>query len=60
MVDGAGKKYSAVGSEGDAPGGHHRKGVLRFKALSPQSDSIELRIQCPGEATPRTFGWQLK
>ncbi len=60
MVDAAGKKYSAVGWEGDASGGHHRKGVLRFKALSPQPESLELLIQRPGEAAPRAFRWQLK
>lgn len=60
IVDAGGKKYSAVGWQGDAPGGHHRKGVLRFKALSPRPGSIELRIQRPGEAASRTFRWQLK
>ena len=60
IVDAGGKKYSAVGWEGDAPGGHHRKGVLRFKAPSPRPHSIELRIQRPGEAAPRAFRWQLK
>lgn len=28
-------RYSAMGWDGDAPGGHHRKGMLRFKAPSP-------------------------
>lgn len=60
MVDASGKQYSAVGWEGGAPGGHHRKGVLRFKAPSPRPDSIEVRIQRPGEAAPRSFRWQLK
>ena len=60
IVDVSGKQYSAVGWEGDAPGGHHRKGVLRFKAPSPRPHSIEVRIQRPGEAAPRTFRWQLK
>ena len=44
---------------GDAPGGHHRKGVLRFKALKPMPKAIELRIQRAGEKAPRVFRWDL-
>ena len=46
--------------QGDPPGGHHRKGVLRFKAPSPQPRSFELRISRAGEAQARVFRWQLK
>ena len=60
IVDAAGKRYPAVGWEGDPPGGHHRKGVLRFKALSPRPDALELRILRQGETAPRTFRWKLK
>lgn len=60
IVDGAGRKESPTGWEGDAAGGHHRKGVLRFKALTPLPEAVELRIQRPGESAPRTFRWQLK
>lgn len=45
--------------KGDAPGGHHRKGVLRFKAPQPASGPLVLRIRRVGEAAPRTFRWQL-
>lgn len=60
LVDAAGKQVAAAGWDGDPPGGHHRKGVLRFKALSPRPDNIEMRIARTGEATPRTFRWKLK
>lgn len=60
IVDGTGRKESPTVWEGDAPGGHHRKGVLRFKALTPMPEAIEMRIQRPGESAPRTFRWQLK
>ena len=60
IVDGAGKKASPTTWEGDAPGGHHRKGVLRFKALTPPPEAIELQIQRPGESGPRKFNWKLK
>jgi len=44
--------------EGDAPTGHHRKGVLKFKPIGPAPKSFELKIQSTeGE---RSFLWQLK
>jgi hypothetical protein len=45
---------------GAAPGGHHRKGVLQFKAATSSPESIELRIQRTGEPAPRVFRWQLR
>ena len=46
--------------QGDAPGGHHRKGVLEFKPVSPMPVAIELQIKRSGESAPRSFRWQLK
>jgi hypothetical protein len=46
--------------QGDAAGGHHRKGVLRFKPVTPQPRTIELQIRRPGETAPRTFSWVLQ
>jgi len=60
LVDVSGKQYPAVAWEGDPAGGHHRKGVLRFKPLSPRPDALELRILRQGETAPRTFRWKLK
>jgi len=60
LVDRAGKPRPAAGWDGDPAGGHHRKGVLRFKALSPRPDALELRIVRAGETAPRTFRWELK
>lgn len=60
IVDAAGKKVSPTAWEGDAPGGHHRKGVLRFKALTPTPEAIELQIPRTGESAPRKFSWKLK
>jgi hypothetical protein len=60
IVNRAGKKNALPTSwEGDAPGGHHRKGVLSFKALAPLPAAIELRIQRAGEKAPRMFRWDL-
>jgi len=46
--------------DGDPPGGHHRKGVLRFAPITPAPDGVELRIRRPGESAPRSFTWTLK
>ena len=51
---------SPTGWQGDGPGGHHRKGGLRFKPPAASPASIELRLQRPGEAAPRVFRWQLR
>ena len=46
--------------QGDPPGGHHRKGMLRFKAITPRPAALELRLQRAGESSPRVFRWPLK
>jgi hypothetical protein len=63
LVNGAtlladGKRYRPLSWEGAPPGGHHRKGVLSFAAVTPQPQTVELQIQRPGEASPRVFRWQ--
>lgn len=60
LLDDKGNQFKALAWEGDAPGGHHRSGVLKFNpvALSPQA--LELRISRPGEAKARIFRWGLK
>jgi hypothetical protein len=51
------KTIGAVSWLGDPPGGHHRKGVLRFNAVEPQAREFELRIMRPGESAARVFRW---
>jgi hypothetical protein len=58
IADGA--KYLPLSWEGTAPGGHHRKGVLRFKAIVPPPRSVELQILLSGDTSPRSFTWRLK
>jgi hypothetical protein len=55
-----GKKYKPLGWEGSPPGGHHRKGVLHFKAITPKPVSVELQIRLIGDPTPRSLKWRLK
>ena len=55
------RRFMSMGVwEGAPPGGHHRKGSLRFKALTPQPTSVELQIHLTGEDVPRSFLWNLK
>jgi hypothetical protein len=59
LVDPAGRAYQALVWEGAPHTGTHRAGVLKFIAVKPRPDWIELRISRPGEAKPRKFGWFL-
>lgn len=55
-----GARYSPIAWEGSPPGGHHREGTLRFNAVNPFPDKIELQIQRPGEEKSRLFLWNLR
>jgi hypothetical protein len=60
LIDARGTRYAPVSWEGAPPGGHHREGVLRFKALGPAPGAFELQIRRPGESAARVFRWSLK
>lgn len=60
LVVNGGAPLAAIAWEGDAPGGHHRKGMLRFKATATSPASVELRLQRPGESMPRAFSWPVR
>jgi hypothetical protein len=59
LLDSHGNRQQALIWEGAPREGNHRAGVLKFIALQPRPEWIELRITRPGEAKPRTFGWLL-
>lgn len=54
-----GMQYAPLGWEGTPPGGHHRKGLLRFKTVTPRPQSVELQIRLGGETAPRNFQWRM-
>lgn len=60
LVDDDGKRYSPLSWQGDKPGGHHRKGILRFPAPAKQPKAFELRIDGVGGVQSRIFKWTMK
>lgn len=60
LVAADGSQVSPIAWQGDPPGGHHRKGVLRFNALKPASSTVVLLISRSGESKPRSLHWELK
>lgn len=58
IVDG--KQHLPMGWEGAPPGGHHRKGLLHFKAIAARPQLMELQIRLAGDGSPRSFKWSLK
>lgn len=53
-----GTQVAPASWQADPPGGHHRKGILRFNAPVRAQSMVELRITRPGEARPRSFKWK--
>ena len=60
LLDSTGRETKPLTWEGAGPGGHHREGVLKFTAVEPLPEVVELRIARPGEPAARTFSWRLK
>jgi len=60
LVDDAGRRFAPTGWQGDPPGGHHRKGLLRFSAPVEMPSAVQLEIAGVGGAGTRSFRWDLK
>lgn len=60
LVPDAGAPLAPAAWQGDPAGGHHRKGVLRFDAITPPPARVELRIHRAGEPAPRVFRWEIR
>jgi hypothetical protein len=60
LVIETGRRCAPLAWQGDPPGGHHRKGVLRFSAPAEMPKSVELQINGLGGAGTRTFRWDVK
>ena len=59
LMDDKGVRHAPTAWVGSDPGGRHREGVLRFNALSPVPDVLELQIDRPEESRARLFRWSL-
>jgi hypothetical protein len=57
LLDPQGRTQAALRWDGDPPGGHHRKGVLRFKPLRPVPATVTLKIRGIGGVPERVFTW---
>ena len=59
LLDPQGQAHAPLRWDGDPPGSHHRKGVLRFKPLRPAPASVTLKIRGVGGVPERTFTWSV-
>lgn len=60
LVDAQGRTHKPLRWDGDPPGGHHRKGVLRFRVPDGRNGAIELRLNGVGGVATRTFRWDVR
>lgn len=58
LLDDNKQRHVPLGWQGDPPGGHHRKGILRFPAPAGQTKSFEVQIEGLGGAGKRAFQWK--
>lgn len=59
LLDPQGRTHAALRWDGDPPGGHHRKGVLRFMPIRPVPGSVTLKIRGVGGVPERAFTWSI-
>lgn len=57
LEDDNGNEYAPTGWEGDPPGGHHRKGILKFAVATSLVSGFELRMMDVGGVKERSFRW---
>ncbi len=60
LLDDNQQRYAATAWTGDPPGGHHRKGVLRFPAPAGKITSFEVQMEEVGGSAKRVFRWAAK
>lgn len=60
LTDEKGNEYKPIEWQGDPPGGHHLKGILKFALISPEPQSIVLKVFQVGGIEERNFIWSLK
>lgn len=59
LSNGKGAGEPPTAWNGDPPGGHHRRGVLVFKAIEPMPAALTLHIREVGGVADRIFSWKI-
>jgi hypothetical protein len=59
LLDPQGQAHAPLRWDGDPPGSHHRKGVLRFKPIRPAPATVTLKIRGIGGVPERAFTWPI-
>lgn len=60
LIDARGREHAPLAWTGDPPGGHHREGLLSFKPLRVDTESVTLQIRGVGGISQRNFSWPLQ
>jgi hypothetical protein len=60
LLDDRQQRYTPTAWQGDPPGGHHRKGVLRFPAPAGETKSFSIQMDDVGSAGKRVLQWNTK
>lgn len=60
LFDDKGNAYKPIAWEGPGSGGHHREGVLVFRAIDHAPRAVELRIADVGGIPERSFRWSIE
>lgn len=59
LLDPQGQVHAPLRWDGDPPGGHHRKGILKFKPIRPAPVTVTLKIRGIGGVPERAFTWSI-
>lgn len=58
LIDSQGRGHAPLAWDGDPPGGHHRRGLLRFRPLADSPVTVDLEIAGIGGVATRRFRWR--
>lgn len=59
LLDPQGRTHAALRWDGDPPGGHHRKGILKFRPILPVPATVTLKMRDVGGVPERALTWPI-